>query len=100
MQVRGDGLLWVWAEGGPGAEAEAAATSAVAPAELDAPGASLYLSSWFMRDVPYGADTLVGTTCSQGFWLRPGASAQRQRSCVRCDGRGGCFHPCSSAGYA
>lgn len=49
----------MWGEGGPVAAAEAAATPAVAPEELDDPGASLYLSPWFMRDVPYGADTLV-----------------------------------------
>lgn len=58
-QVRADGLLWVWGEGGPQAEAEAAAKPPVAPEELDVPGASLFLSPWFMRDVPYGADTLV-----------------------------------------
>ena len=58
-QERNDGLLWVWGEGGPGAAAEAASTPAVAPEELDDPSASLYLSPWFMRDVPYGADTLV-----------------------------------------
>ncbi|KAK9843752.1 hypothetical protein WJX81_004916 [Elliptochloris bilobata] len=57
--VQNNGLLWVWAEGGPAAAAEAAATPAVAPEELDDPGQSLYLSPWFMRDVPYGADTLV-----------------------------------------
>ena len=58
-QVRNDGLLWVWGEGGRAAAAEAAATPAAAPEELDDPSASLYLSPWFMRDVPYGADTLV-----------------------------------------
>ncbi len=38
-QVRPDGLLWVWAEGGPAAAAEAAATPAVAVKELDDPDA-------------------------------------------------------------
>ncbi len=51
-QVRPDGLLWVWAEGGPAAAAEAAATPVVAVKELDDPDANLYLSGWFMRDVP------------------------------------------------
>ena len=61
------GLLWVWPSSGPEAFIEAHATApCVEPGHVNAkPEDTLWLSDWFVRDLPY---------CSQ-LLVRPGLEA-------------------------
>ena len=55
-----NGLLWVWPDTAPHAAVQAACTPTCAPAEHDeSRGQLLWLATWFVRDVPYGADVLA-----------------------------------------
>src|SRR5689334_14445435 len=52
-------LVWVWAESGPEAFVEAAMTPPNSVEELEGPEQPIYMANWFMRDLPYGFDTLA-----------------------------------------
>lgn len=55
-----NGLLWVWPDSSERGKAESAQTATCAPEEHDETKQKLlWLSHWFVRDVPYGFESLA-----------------------------------------
>ena len=67
LQAR-DGLVWVWAEGGPEADKEAASTPKALIPKM-ATGEVVQFTPWYMRELPYGADVLCENVGAQGRFL-------------------------------